>query len=227
MPICKGIDLTLDAEEVERRLKGGKGERIRVLTLEVLEEVKRLTDPKVAWEEYKVRDLKERGISLEGGWVVYLSAQSPSWGKVERLIALAGTVGDKLEKWVSELFREREVLKATIADAVGSLYVEVLMERTCECVSRYALCYGLRSSHLISPGMLQMPLEEQPKVVEMAKGLRVGIRTTERGMMTPEKSFCGVVLLGEDVPNWERHVFCERCALRDRCPFRSDVVNGL
>lgn len=227
MPICKGIFLTLDLEEVERRLRGGKRGKVRALTLEVLEETKTLIDPKVAWEEYQVKDLKEGEISLEGGWTLRLAVQSPSWGKVEKVIAIAGTIGDKLEGWVSELFKRGEVLKATVADAIGSLHVEVLMERTCECLGKYALSYNLRSSHLLSPGMPGMPLEEQPMVVEMAKGVRVGIRTTERGMMVPEKSFCGVVLLGEEVTSWEKHAFCERCALRDRCPFRSDATHGL
>lgn len=227
MPICKGIVLTLDADEVERRLKGGKGEKIRALTLEVLEEVKRLIDPKVAWEEYEVKDLGEGQITLEGDWVVCISARLPSRGRVEKIVALAGTIGDELEKWVSELFKKGEALKAAIVDAVGSLHVEVLMERVCERMARYALGCGLRSSHLLSPGMPGIPLEEQPKVVQLAKGLSVGIRTTERGMMTPEKSFCGVVLLGEEVPRVERHAFCARCVFRERCPFRSDVVDGL
>lgn len=227
MPICKGISLPLNPEEVIKRFKGGRGERAKALAFEVLEESRALIDPGVAWEEYPVMGLKDGEAFLEGGWTLRLLVQPPSRGKVERVVALAGTIGDKIEQWVSRLFKGGEALKATIADLVGSLYVEVLMDRACECMSRYALGYGLRSSHLFSPGMPGMPLEEQPKLVEMAKGVRVGIHTTEKGMMVPEKSFCGVIILGEDVPSWDRHVFCKRCALRDSCPFRSEIIHGL
>lgn len=222
MPVLVGLKLALEPAEFKRRALGPRGQGFEEVLGEALREAQSLAEPRVAYEVLGVEEVGERRMVLEGDWVIELEAQSPCFDLrgVQKVAALAGTIGPRLEERVSELFSRGERLKAVVLDGVGSAMVDSLMDVAWEKIGEMASEEGLDLSGPLSPGMPGLPIELQRKVVERVPAGAIGLGITRGGMLVPRKSFTCLILMGKGLPRWEKGEMCKLCPLRDSCPYR-------
>lgn len=222
MPVLGGLRLALEPDDLRRRALGRRGQGFEEVLGEAWEEAQSLAEPRVAYEVLRVKEVGERRMVLEGDWVLELEAQSPCLDLrgVQKVAALAGTIGPRLEERVSELFSRGERLKAVVLDGVGSAMVDSLMDRAWERIGEMASQEGLELSGPLSPGMPGLPIELQREVVERVPAGAIGLGITRGGVLVPRKSFTCLILMGRGLSRWEKGEMCRFCPLRDSCPHR-------
>lgn len=127
------------------------------------------------------------------------------------------TIGAKLEKRVRELYREGRHLRSILLDEAGNAALYALSDVFQRQIRSEARSRGLEVSSAVNPGDVGFPIEDQPILFKLADAASIGVRLTESGMLSPEKSLSAVVGLGASMPRWSRAERCARCASREKC----------
>lgn len=222
MPVLGGLRLALDTDDLRRRALGRRGKRFEGLLREIVGEAEDLIDPRIAYELFSVEEIEDRRLILEGGWALEIEAQSPCLPLegVERICAMAGTLGPGLERKVSELFARGQRLKAVILDGVGSALVDALMDLGWEKLEAKASSEGLGVSGPLSPGMPGLALEVQEEILKRVPAEAIGLGMTSGGVLVPRKSFTCVIFMGKGMKRWQKGEMCRVCPLREACTHR-------
>lgn len=137
------------------------------------------------------------------------------------------TIGSRVGQQVREWFAAGEAVKAVVLDEIGSLALYRLAEDLEGRIRLEARRLGLEASGVLNPGDDGFDISEQPKVIELAGGARMGVSLTAGGMLCPEKSLTLIMGIGKGVPAWGRDRNCARCRARRRCPHRHLVPPNL
>lgn len=226
MPVIHDIHLSLKTNEVLRREGFKEYSKIRPeiksLILELLAGVKkaRLLEPAVAYELYSVTEVTSSQVSLEGNSVVRGSLLPSIFPEVKELAIAVGTIGPKLEKQVTEYSNGGETLRGMLLDGIGSAAVDTLAQEACELITGEASTRGQQVSSPVNPGMPDLPITEQWRLLKLAKAHEIGVSLTSSGVMVPRKSTSMVIGIGPQMKTWTRAEVCARCSLRKTCPYR-------
>jgi hypothetical protein len=153
------------------------------------------------------------------GVTLTIPAIGERWGGVEHVAAAVCTIGDALERRVSELWEARELPLASMLDSVGSGAVESLAEYVNDVLCQQGLAAGLKVTNRISPGYGDWDVAEQTQLFRLCAGTPVGVTLNTVCVMTPGKSIS--LLAGAGVAARVDHYFsqCARCWMRD-CAYR-------
>jgi len=222
MPVLGGLRLVLEPADLRRRALRRRVEGFEEFLKEALKEGEALVDPRIVYEVLAVREVADKKISLEGDWVLEIGGQSPCLGveRVEKVAAMAGTIGPRLEERVSKLFSRGERLKAVVLDGIGSALVDALMDLGWGKMEAMASGEGLGTSGPLSPGMPGLPIEIQAEIVKRVPAKAIGFGITQGGVLVPRKSFTCVIFMGKGVSRWEKGEMCKVCSLRETCSYR-------
>lgn len=226
MPVIHDIHLSLKTNEVLRREGFKEYSKIRPeiksLILELLAGVKKahLLEPTVAYELYSVTEVTSSQVSLEGNSVVRGSLLPSIFPEVKELAIAVGTIGPKLEKQVTEYSNGGETLRGMLLDGIGSAAVDTLAQEACELITGEASARGQQVSSPVNPGMPDLPITEQWRLLKLAKAHEIGVSLTSSGVMVPRKSTSMVIGIGPQMKTWTRAEVCARCNLRKTCPYR-------
>jgi len=106
------------------------------------------------------------------------------------------TIGDLLEEKVSQLARERLVLKARVLDAIGSVAVESVADNVQDMISKVADAEKLHVSQRFSPGYCDWDISQQRMLFQAMNGDNAGVQLTEQCLMIPRKSVSGIIGIG-------------------------------
>jgi len=226
MPIIRDILLSLKTRDMLRREGIREHSEVRaeikILMRELLANIKkaRLLEPAIAYEIYTISEASQRQLSLEGKPVI-LDPLLPSLlpGAREMAVALC-TIGPGLEGQASDYFNQREPLRGTLLDGIGSAAVDALSEEVCKFIAREASCRGHEASSPISPGMPGLPIAEQRQLLKLVAAKEIGVSLTSSGMLIPRKSASMVIGIGPQMPKWTRAEVCARCSLRETCRYK-------
>jgi len=107
--------------------------------------------PRAAVRWLDVTDRSTHTLSA-GGVTLTIADIGTSWGPIDRLAVAVCTIGDALERKVSELWDARELPLAVMLDSVGSGAVESLAEYVNDVLCQDGLERGLKVTNRISPG---------------------------------------------------------------------------
>lgn len=129
------------------------------------------------------------------------------------------SIGDAIEKRVSEGFATGDRLRAVMLDEIGTLALFRLSDRLEETVQAEAGRLGLEAGGALNPGEGGFDISQQATVVELANGHSIGVSHTS-AMLVPRKSISMLLGIGSRMPKWSRGERCAVCAARDRCPHR-------
>ncbi len=226
MPVIRDIHLSLKTNEVLRREGFKEYSKIRPeiksLILELLAGIKKahLLEPAVAYELYSVTEVTSSQVSLEGNSVVRGSLLPSIFPEVKELAIAVGTIGPKLEKQVTEYSNGGETLRGMLLDGIGSAAVDTLAQEACELITGEASARGQQVSSPVNPGMPDLPITEQWRLLKLAKAHEIGVSLTSSGVMVPRKSTSMVIGIGPQMKTWTRAEVCARCSLRKTCPYR-------
>jgi hypothetical protein len=224
MPLLRDWDLSLDVDQV-LRAQGADPAVIRArrpalvdAAEQALQEGLAYLAPVAAYRELAVESLRHERLFLTGG-VLTGPLVAQHLRSAQQVVVLACTIGDALERVISEAMSEDPV-RGLALDGLGSAAAEGLAAAAAAHFEDQARAQGLQTTIPLSPGMVGWPVEEgQAEIFSLVDGGEAGISLTSGGMMVPRKSISLVLGVGKDVAAEGRA--CDFCNLRETCRYQN------
>jgi len=207
MKIIKDIKLNIDKEEV-LRYQGCNRKKIRKLNRNILqiteEEINRgynLIKPQGIYSLIKIISFTSKGrINLKNGLTFRFPKSIINQLKeVSHLLAGVATVGDFLEKKVSELFSQGEYSRALALDAVGTVAVEDFSREVRKLARQEVKEQDFKTSRHFSPGYGGWEVPQQDIIFKSIPADNIGVRLTKGFMMLPQKSLSWIIGIGKEM----------------------------
>ena len=221
--VLTDLPLAIDPDEVLRFQGYKKGvdtptPDVRALFDAALAEGTRLMAPRAAVQWLGVERAGADALTV-GGEVLSIPRIGERWGAVEQVAVAVCTIGEALERRVTELWDARELPLASMLDSVGSGAVESLAEYVNDLLCQHGLSAGLKVTNRISPGYGDWDVGAQQALFRLCPGAPAGVSLNEACFMTPGKSIS--LLAGAGHAARVDHYFsqCARCWMRD-CAYR-------
>src|SRR5262249_50863725 len=149
------------------------------------------------------------------------------WGAIDEITAGVCTIGDALERRVSELWEARELPLAMMLDSVGSGAVESLAEYVNDLLCQEGLARGMKVTNRVSPGYGDWDVAEQARLWRLCPGTAVGVDINAACFMTPTKTITLLVGAGPHARVDDYFSQCARCWMQGcayrRAPARASV----
>ena len=223
MPLLRDWDLSLDVDQV-LRAQGADPAVLRArrpalvdAAEQALQEGLAYLAPVAAYRELAVESLRHERLFLTGG-VLTGPLVAQHLRSAQQVVVLACTIGDALERVISEAMSEDPV-RGLALDGLGSAAAEGLAAAAAAHFEDQARAQGLHTTIPLSPGMVGWPVEEgQAEIFSLVDGGEAGISLTSGGMMVPRKSISLVLGVGKDVAAEGRS--CDFCNLRETCRYQ-------
>lgn len=221
MKIIKDIKLNIDEEEV-LRYQGYSKKKVKEPNQNILqitkEEINRgygLFKPRGIYSLIKITCFTSKGgINLENELVFRFSKSVINQLKgANHLLVGVVTIGDFLEKKVSELFSQGEYPQALALDAVGTVAVEDFSRGVRKLARQDAIEQGFKTSRHFSPGYGGWGVSQQEIIFKSIPADNIGVRLTEGYMMVPQKSLSWAIGVGKEIiiPSEEGNNNCGNC----------------
>ena len=220
--VLDDIPLAIDPDEV-LRFQGYKAgidvptADVRALFDEALALGRSLMRPRAVLRTFPVTRDGDR--LRAGGVTLTIPRIAERWGAVDEITAGVCTIGDALERRVSELWDSRELPLAMMLDSVGSGAVESLAEYVNDQLCQEGIARGVKVTNRVSPGYGGWDVGEQRLLWRLCPGDAVGVSLNDACFMTPTKTI--TILVGAGVAARVDDYFsqCARCWMRD-CAYR-------
>ncbi len=224
MPYILNKTAELDIKNITRRQGMRQYAKARPQIREIIDEVIEMVQRKgiihgwIAYDLFGVRKIDKyrinvKGIELYGRALSILSS-------ADEIAVCVCTIGDEIERMVSNLFSNGEALRGLLLDGIGSAAVDSISQQACQVISQIADARGLRSSSPVSPGMTGFDIEEQEKLFKLIQAGEIGVRHLPSGIMYPQKSVTMVIGLGRDMLKLTPEEFCRGCSMNRTCTHR-------
>ncbi|GAH22346.1 unnamed protein product [marine sediment metagenome] len=207
MKIIKDIKLNIDREEV-LRYQGYSKKKVKKPNQNILqiteEEINRgynLFKPRGIYSLIKIIYFTSKGrIHLENELVFRFSKSviNQLKGATHLLVGVV-TIGDFLEKKVSELFSQGEYPRALALDAVGTVSVEDFSREVRRLARQEVKEQGFKTSRHFSPGYSGWEVSQQDIIFIIIPADNIGVRLTKGYMMLPQKSLSWIIGVGKEM----------------------------
>jgi Vitamin B12 dependent methionine synthase, activation domain len=230
LQVLTDLPLAIDPAEV-LRFQGYKKGRdvatpdVRVLLDDALGAGARLMAPRAVARWVPVARPDAHALDVDGETLT-IPRIGALWGPVTDVAVVVCTIGDALERRVSELWEARELPLASMLDSVGSGAVESLAEHVNDLLCEQGLP-DLRVTNRISPGYADWDVAEQPRLFRLVSADAIGVGLNAACVMTPGKSISLLVGAGRQARVDHYFTQCARCWMRDcsyrRAPARATV----
>jgi hypothetical protein len=230
LQVLTDLPLAIDPDEV-LRFQGYKKGRdvatpdVRVLLDDALGAGARLMAPRAVARWMPVARPDAHALDVDGETLT-IPRIGALWGPVDDVAVVVCTIGDALERRVSELWEARELPLASMLDSVGSGAVESLAEHVNDLLCQQGLP-DLRVTNRISPGYADWDVAEQPRLFRLVSADAIGVGLNAACVMTPGKSISLLVGAGRQARVDHYFTQCARCWMRDcayrRAPARATV----
>ena len=207
MKIIKDIKLNIDREEV-LRYQGYSRKKIKKPNQNILEiteeEINRgynFFEPRGIYSLIKIINFASEGrINLENELSFRFSKSviNQLKGACHLLVGVV-TIGDLLEKKVSELFSQGEYPRALALDAVGTVAVEDFSRRVRKLARQEVKEQDFKTSKHFSPGYNGWEVSQQEIIFKSIPADNIGVRLTKGYMMLPQKSLSWAIGVGKEI----------------------------
>lgn len=207
MKIIKDTKLNIDKEEV-LRYQGYSKKKVKKPNQNILriteEEIIRgcnLFKPQGVYSLIKIINFTPEGrINLENELSFKFSKSIIDQLKgASHLLVGIVTIGDFLEKKVSELFSQGEYPQALALDAVGTVAVEDFSREVRKLARQEVKEQGFKTSRHFSPGYGGWEVSQQDIIFKSIPADNIGVRLTEVYMMLPQKSLSWIIGVGKEM----------------------------
>ena len=207
MKIIKNIKFNIDREEI-LRYQGYSKKKVKKPNRNILqiteEEINRgynLFKPQGIYSLIKITCFTSKGrINLENELVFRFSKSIINQLKgASRLLIGVVTIGDFLEKKVSELFSQGEYPRALALDAVGTVAVEDFSREVRKLACQEVKEQGFKTSRHFSPGYGGCEVSQQEIIFKSILTDNIGVRLTKGYMMLPQKSLSWIIGVGKEM----------------------------
>jgi hypothetical protein len=207
MKIIKDLKLDLDKEEI-LRYQGYSRNKIREPNQNILriteEEINRgysLFKPQGIYSLIKIKGSALEGrINLESGLIFRFAKSIIKQLKgASHLLVGVVTIGDLLEKKVSDLFSQGEYPRALTLDVIGTVAVEDFSRKVRKLARQEVIEQGFKTSRHFSPGYSGWEVSQQEIVFKSIPSDNIGVSLTKGFMMLPQKSLSWVIGAGKEI----------------------------
>jgi hypothetical protein len=207
MKIIKDLKLDLDEDEI-LRYQGYSRKKVKEPNQNILriteEEINRgysLFKPQGIYSLIKIKGSALEGrINLESGLIFRFAKSIIKQLKgASHLLVGVVTIGDLLEKKVSELFSQGEYPRALTLDVIGTVAVEDFSQKVRKLACQEVIEQGFKTSRHFSPGYSGWEVSQQEIVFKSIPSDNIGVSLTKGFMMLPQKSLSWVIGAGKEI----------------------------
>ena len=217
------VDIEIDKKEVCRYLGYGKehgpNSSISSLIDEEIDEAYQLIQPSCFYQLIDIGWVRQPRVILEGGLTITSEILGQVLCQCHQVAIFLATIGQGLENRVAQLMAERQILRATVLDAVGSETAEKTTDYLQERVSELAAADGAEITLRFSPGYCDWDITQQRVIFEAMNSAPLSVSLTEECLMVPRKSVSGLIGIGKFDNGWARSSPCRFCS-RANCARR-------
>ena len=154
-----------------------------------------------------------------GGDKVFLDDATVTTGRIiasavresEYFAVFLATVGPGIDACIKRFQKEDEMVKAFLADGLGSVLAEACASLMLERLSEEMSAHGFHISNSYSPGYCDWYLKDQKVLFSFFPEKFCGIELTPSCLMLPVKSVSGIVGIGKNVK--KRLYACDICKM--------------
>jgi len=213
------VEIEIDKDEVCRYLGYGKDQgpnsSISSLIDEEIEEAYGLIQPSCFYQLVDIKRVRKPRVILEDGSSITSKVLSRVLSRCYQVSIFVVNIGQDLEEKVAQLTRERQILRATILDAIGSESAEKTACCLQDEVQELANSNGAEITFRYSPGYCDWDIKQQRVLFQAMNSAPLGVNLTEECLMVPRKSVSGIIGLGH-FKNWYlRYSPCRLCTQTD------------
>ena len=208
------IPLSLDLEEIKRRLHTGKsGDWSHVQTL--VEESQSLISAKAVYKVCYIESKHEDAVTIDGRSLKSRVLRK-NLNNVERIFPYVVTIGNRLEEKTRAC---TDLLKKYYLDTIGNVALNSTQKYLKD---QFRSRYALNGMSCMSPGSLKdWAIEEQRSLFSILGDVKsaIGVGLNETLVMIPNKSLSGIYFPTE-IPFYS----CQLCH-REDCPTRKALYD--
>lgn len=221
IPLDINIDQVLRAQGMIPDIIKNKRPKLVALTVEAISIGSQYLEPRAILEIYSVEQIIHDRIVLSNGKSIEGKLLGEQLFSANNIVAAVCTIGDKIDKYVSELFSEKPALAMAI-EGLASAATEMLGNTVCNYIDSNLVTDNMKASIPINPGMIGWSVEEgQPQIFSLLETDLIGIQLDSTRLMKPLKSLSMLVGIGMDTGSQTK--VCDLCNLKQACIFRPNT----
>lgn len=143
-----------------------------------------------------------------------------------RCIILAVSMGFETDRMIAAL-GHTDPYRAMLADACATAAVETLAD-SMTALCRETFCPDKMITYRFSPGYGDLPLNMQPKLLDMIDARRLlGLTVSRSMLLSPIKSVTAFIGIADgDCRDHKLPHGCESCFMQKSCPYRKPTTKG-
>jgi hypothetical protein len=162
---------------------------------EIIKEGKSLIHPKCIYrvcDFKKVQGAKSKEIHISDSLIIESKNLYDLFKHSKKALVIACTIGEELSK-KADILMKTNISDAVILDAYGSEAVEELIECVNKTLKMQLHLTGYKLTRRYSPGYGDLPLSDQPYILQFLESDRIGLTTDNTLIMKPEKSITAFI----------------------------------
>ena len=194
------------------RFRKGSGSSFQLAREKALREASTLIKPAAIWAKIEISRNDSSNIPV---WLAKKAS------RVESIAGVVCTIGDQLENMSRKYFSEGQNTRGYILDQVGSLSVAGLASQVAELLRREL------NALYWAPGddPIDTALSTQRWLFDIIPAQEIGIRLTEKNVMTPVKSLSFILLIWTGQTGLKCAIPCQRCVWNGACDQRLKIAS--
>jgi len=222
--VLKDIQVSIEPQDV-LRLTGYRGretgldDRMRETLEAAIAEGRSLIEPKALCTWFEVEEMGQTSLVLEGDFSLNVGSGARSWKGAQFLAIALCSIGEMLEKRVSQEFEQGDFPQALMLDCVGSVAADSVADYVNYLVCQRAKALGIGVGRRTSPGYGKWDIREQKVLFTLLSGESIGVRLNESCMMIPRKSVSFAAGVGKGILSERGFRPCRYCNMVD-CQYR-------
>lgn len=225
MPIIRsGWDIDINVEDVlfaqaaDAAVLSHRNPRLVEVAQQAAKDALDLISPLVAYQEIEVKAFQRGGVILTEDHVLSGMLINEHLEGAHSVIIAVCTIGDALERKVSQL-ADQDLVYSYALDSAGSVAVDQLAYQACNFFESQKEKQGWKTSITINPGMLGWPLKQgQNQIFAILSNQDHHVQLTESGLMIPLKSISMVLGAGPAIQRNGNS--CDYCTFKGRCHYQ-------
>ena len=224
MKVLRDIKLDIREEQVKRYLVQGRGKKLtrrtRGTLLRSLDDCRHLLKPAVLYTAKPIVKAMNNSVVLKDNVSFSGRRLSRAMKKCTEATLYIATVGSTFDATMQDLMRKKQLSRAYIYDAIGSVAAEETVELFQKAYDEKIEKKGQSTTLRFSPGYCDWSIEEQKKLFQVLDSRRIDVSLSSTCLMKPRKSVSGIFGIGnaEEIGK-KRSNPCNSCT-RNKCLVR-------
>jgi len=221
LPIYNSVLKQIDPVETKRYAGLGKVDFNETVIQKACLEAQLLATPKGIWQMYNYNACN---YTIESNPEFLISGEKirKHLATAAKVIILAVTIGEAIEKQITDYFKQGEYSYSLLLDAAATTAVEQAADDVEKTIKQYITAKGYQMIWRFSPGYGDWDIRIQPEMLRLAGAKGIGITLTESMMLIPRKSITAIIgLVPNSTEKSEVKQSCSACTKQDCLARRS------